>query len=166
MQLLAYLKEGADSLESLVTFTSLQQDLSDNKDPFLELLEVIDVSSKQPPTALGEQVLADYLDIADCIVVNLDCIDIDIPEESLLGQRLKKIMSERRPLVVVLSDIEIMYDNQEDREEQVMNMRKVLRKLHGQDGELDAVYQVIGYSGNEGVRKVLKEVFMSSMQRL
>jgi hypothetical protein len=44
-------------------------------------------------------------------VLNLDCIDIEIPEESLLGQRLKKIMSERRPLVVILSDIEIMYDN-------------------------------------------------------
>ena len=64
---------------------------------------------------MGEQFLADYMDIADCIVLNLDCIDIEITGESLLEQRLKKIMSEGRPLVVILSDIEIMYDNLEDR---------------------------------------------------
>ena len=60
---------------------------------------------------MGEQFLADYLDIADCIMLNLDCIDIEITEESMLGQRLKKIMSERRPLLILLSDIEIMYEN-------------------------------------------------------
>jgi hypothetical protein len=41
-------------------------------------------------------------------------------------------------------------------------MKKVLRRLMGQDGEVDSV-KVIGYSGNEGVRKVLKEIFTSSL---
>ena len=72
-------------------------------------------------------------------MVNLDCIDVEITDDSLLGERLKKIMSERRPLVVILADIEIMYDNMEDREEQLSSMRKVLRRLAGQDGVLDTV---------------------------
>ena len=72
-------------------------------------------------------------------MVNLDCIDVEITDDSLLGQRLKKIMSERRPLVVILADIEIMYDNLEDREEQFSSMRKVLRRLVSHDGVLDTV---------------------------
>ena len=44
-------------------------------------------------------------------------------------------------------------------------MRIVLKRLMGQDGEVDSV-KVIGYSGNEGVRKVLKEIFTSSLQKL
>ena len=72
-------------------------------------------------------------------MVNLDCIDVEITDDSLLGQRLKKIMSERRPLVVILADIEIMYDNLEDREEQLSSMRKVLRRLVSHDGVLDTV---------------------------
>ena len=45
MQLLTFLKEAADSLDSLVKFTSLY-DISHAEDPFLEILEVVDVPSK------------------------------------------------------------------------------------------------------------------------
>jgi hypothetical protein len=55
---------------------NLDLSLEDQKN-FLELLEIIDVPASLPEN--GENLLSDLLDIADCIIVNLDCIDADVP---------------------------------------------------------------------------------------
>ena len=69
--LLNYLKE--DHKTTKVSFIT---PASDPTSPFLELLEVIDVPSTLPEN--GDLLLSDLLDIADCVLVNLDCIDADI----------------------------------------------------------------------------------------
>jgi len=71
--------------------------------------------------------LSDLIDISDALMICLDCIEAgEVEGQGLLAQTIKKALSvdadSASAIVIVLTDIEIMYDSIEEREEQISNM--------------------------------------------
>ena len=72
-----------------------------------------------------------FLESADLIVIPLDCIDIEIASNSKLAKIIRKLSIDTfdRTVLFLLADAEIMFDNETDINEQVLNLKKRVKDI-------------------------------------